>query len=65
MTTFAPVALSSIPIPGFANNVDVKGDYAYVAAGAAGLQAVDVSDPRAPVIIADLAIPLAMPMTSG
>lgn len=51
VTTFAPVALSSIPIPGYANNVDVGGNFAYVAAGAAGLQVVDVSDPRTPVIV--------------
>ena len=32
-------------MPGYANNVDVVGgDFAYVAAGAAGLQVVDVSD---------------------
>jgi hypothetical protein len=49
--TFAPAALASINIPGYANNVDVSGSYAYVAAGATGLQVVDVSNPRAPVIV--------------
>lgn len=47
VNTFTPQALSFLPIPGFANAVAVQGDHAYVAAGAAGLQIVDVSDPRA------------------
>jgi sugar lactone lactonase YvrE len=52
--TFAPTALSSVSIPGFANNVDVSGNFAYVAAGIAGLQIVDVTDRRAPHIVASL-----------
>lgn len=48
---FSPVALSFVSIPGYANNVDVAGDYAYVAAGATGLQVVDVSDGRLPHIV--------------
>ncbi len=48
---FSPVALSQITIPGYANNVDVADEYAYVAAGSAGLQVVDVTDPRLPRII--------------
>src|SRR6185436_12656351 len=51
---FAPVVLSAIDIPGYANNVDVSGDYAYVAAGAAGLQVVDISDRKHPAIVASL-----------
>ncbi|HYK03237.1 MAG TPA: Ig-like domain-containing protein [Thermoanaerobaculia bacterium] len=43
--TFTPRALASIGIPGYANNVEVNGSYAYVAAGSAGLQVVNVSDP--------------------
>ena len=49
--TFAPTALSFLPIPGFANSVDVNGNFAYIAAGAAGLQVVDVSDRTQPVIV--------------
>jgi len=49
--TFAPTSLSFVSIPGFANNVDVSGDYAYVAAGATGLQVVDVSNPNAPTLV--------------
>jgi len=50
VTTFAPTALTVINIPGTTNNVDVNGNFAYVAAGAAGLQVVDVSNHSAPVI---------------
>jgi hypothetical protein len=46
--TFAPQAISSISIPGFANAVAVDGGHAYVAAGVGGLQVVDVSDLFAP-----------------
>ncbi|MGH8103884.1 MAG: Ig-like domain-containing protein, partial [bacterium] len=52
--TFAPRALSFVSIPGFANNVDVSGDYAYVAAGATGLQVVDVSNRSNPRVVAAL-----------
>ena len=51
---FQPVALSSLVIPGYANNVDAAGDFAYVAAGNAGLQVVDVSDRAHPAIVASL-----------
>ena len=51
---FTPRALSAIDIPGYANDVVVNRDYAYVAAGAAGLITVDVSDRTAPVIINEL-----------
>ena len=51
---FQPVALSAISIPGYANNVDVSGDYAYIAAGAAGLQVVDVADRSNPSVVAAL-----------
>lgn len=50
--SFSPTAISYVSIPGFANNVDVKGNYAYVAAGATGLQVVDVSDRANPRIVA-------------
>ncbi len=52
--TFSPIALSSITIPGYANNVDVSGDYAYVAAGSKGLQIINVSNRATPVIIGSL-----------
>jgi hypothetical protein len=54
--SFAPTALSYQAIPGFANNVKPSGNYAYVAAGAAGLQVVDVSDRTKPAIVASLAL---------
>src|ERR1700688_4708941 len=52
---FSPTALSSLPIPGFANDVVVAGNYAYIAAGAAGLQVVDVSDLLHPFLAGSLA----------
>jgi hypothetical protein len=55
--TFAPMALSFVTMPGFANAVDVSGDTAYVAAGAAGLQVVDVGDRSQPAIVGSVPIP--------
>ena len=55
--SFTPVALSFISIPGFANSVDVNGNFAYVAAGSAGLQVVNVTDRSHPVIAGSLALP--------
>jgi hypothetical protein len=57
VSSFAPTALSFVSIPGFANNVDVSGNFAYVAAGSAGLQVVDVTDRRAPRIVGSLDTP--------
>lgn len=54
VATFAPSAWSYVQIPGYANNVDVAGNYAYVAAGATGLQIVDISDRYNPQIVASL-----------
>jgi len=50
--SFTPGPLSFVDIPGFANNVDVQGDYAYVAADSAGLQVVDISQRSNPRIVA-------------
>jgi protocatechuate 3,4-dioxygenase beta subunit len=52
--SFSPRALSFVSIPGFANNVDVAGPYAYVAAGSTGLQIVDVSNRAQPFVAASL-----------
>ena len=57
VTNFQPRSLSSIAIPGYANNVDVNNGYAYVAAGSAGLQIVNVSNPSAPVIVGAIDTP--------
>ena len=57
MRTFSPTRLGSIDIPGYANNVDVNGNFAYVAAGAAGLVVVDVADPATPQIVASFDTP--------
>lgn len=55
--TFAPTALEFVSIPGFANSVGVNGNFAFVAAGASGLQVVNVSNRNLPVIAASLALP--------
>lgn len=52
VSSFTPTALSFVAIPGFANNVDISGNYAYVAAGSAGLQVVDISNKRSPRVVA-------------
>lgn len=52
--TFSPTALSFVAVPGFANSVDVNGDFAYIAAGGEGLQVVSVADRTNPVIVAAL-----------
>lgn len=57
VSRFTPGVLSSVNIPGYANGVDVSGDYAFVAAGSAGLQVVDVSDRSAPHVVASLDTP--------
>jgi hypothetical protein len=56
---FTPVGLSFLPIPtdGYANNVDVNGNYAYVAAGAAGLHIVDISNRSNPRILSSVDTP--------
>jgi hypothetical protein len=54
VVTFSPTPLSFVSIPGYANNVAVNGNYAYVAAGAAGLQVVNVTDRNHPNIAASL-----------
>ena len=56
--SFTPTALSFVNIPGFANSVDVAGDVAYVAAGSAGLQVIDVSDRANPRLMASAALAL-------
>jgi len=55
VSNFTPADLSFVSIPGFANAVAVSGDYAYVAAGASGLQVVSLSSDRtSPVVSGSL-----------
>ncbi len=51
VTTFVPGPVSVVNIPGYANNVDVQGDFAFVAAGSAGLVVVDVTDVASPAVV--------------
>jgi hypothetical protein len=55
--TFSPTALAYLPLYGFLNAVEVAGNYAYIAAGAAGLDVVDVSSLVAPRLVAYLLTP--------
>lgn len=57
VTTFNPSAVSSLTLPGQALNVDVKGNFAYVAAGTAGLQIVDVTNRAAPIVVGSFDTP--------
>jgi hypothetical protein len=55
--SFSPTAVSFVAVPGFANSVDVSGDFAFVAAGGSGLQVVNVSFDRThPTVVSSLAI---------
>jgi len=54
VTQITPTPLGSVAIPGYANNVDIAGDFAYVAAGSAGLVVVYVNDRTAPTVLATL-----------
>lgn len=57
VTNFTPADLSFVSVPGFANAVAVAGDYAYIAAGASGLQVVGLSSDRThPVVVSSLAL---------
>jgi hypothetical protein len=54
--SFDPGPASFVAIPGYANDVAVFGDYAFVAAGSAGLQIVALGDRTAPRILTSLAL---------
>jgi hypothetical protein len=49
--SFSPTPLSFVSVPGFANNVDVTGDFAFVASGATGIQVVNVTNRSNPSIV--------------
>jgi hypothetical protein len=57
VTNFTPLALSFVSVSGFANNVDVNGNFAYVAAGSAGLHVVNVSNRAAPFVVSTIDTP--------
>jgi hypothetical protein len=54
VSSYTPVGLSKISIPGYPNSVAVQGAYAYIASGAAGLLVVDVSNYKAPRVVGSL-----------
>src|SRR6185369_16838006 len=43
VSNYAPISISELPLPGYANSVAVQGSYAYIAGGSAGLVIIDVS----------------------
>lgn len=47
-----PVSIGYVETPDYAENVLVKGDYAYVADRESGVQIIDVSRPRSPQVVA-------------
>jgi hypothetical protein len=47
----SPSLVGSLETPGLADDVDIQGDYAYVADGLAGMHVVDIGDPAAPTIV--------------
>jgi hypothetical protein len=49
--------VSSVTLSGYGNAVRARGRYAYIAAGAGGLQVVDVDDADAPVVVTTLPLP--------
>jgi hypothetical protein len=53
---FAISPAGSYNTPGFASNVAVAGDHAYVADGTSGLQVIDISDPTAPTLAGSLPV---------
>ena len=54
---FSPQALSFVAIPGYANDVAVTADHAWIAAGSRGLQVVSLStDRRTPSVLASLTL---------
>ncbi|MGB0386792.1 MAG: choice-of-anchor D domain-containing protein [Ardenticatenaceae bacterium] len=55
--SFAPTRVTYLNIPGYARNVDVSGNFAYVAADTSGLHVVDVSNRSAPVIVGTVNTP--------
>jgi hypothetical protein len=53
--SFSPRPLGFVDLPGFGNGVAAGGPFAYVAAGAAGLQVIDMAFPASPAVVGGLA----------
>lgn len=45
--------LSTCQLPGYAEDIDISGNYAYIANGQAGLQIIDISDPESTVLVGE------------
>jgi hypothetical protein len=57
VSSFTPRAMGGIFIPGFAHNVDVAGNYAYIAAGSFGLRIIDITVRTLPSYVSELDTP--------
>ncbi len=54
--SYTPAPVSVIDLPTFGNNVDIDGDYAFVAGGQGGLYVIDTADKTVPFIAATLGL---------
>lgn len=52
----AAAEVAHLPLPGYTHDVDIEGNYAYVACGPAGLQIVDISNQTNPVLHSSLIV---------
>lgn len=53
----APLSVKFFSLPEVANDIDIVGNYAYVAASGAGLYILDVQDPVTPSLVSSLLLP--------
>jgi hypothetical protein len=55
-----PIVLAEVPVNGYVTDLEVDGDYAYIAIATSPtsiLRVFDISDPAAPVAVADMPLP--------
>lgn len=45
--------LSTCPLPGYAEDIEITGNYAYIANGQAGLQIIDIANPESTYIVGE------------
>ncbi|MCI0479456.1 Ig-like domain-containing protein, partial [Candidatus Uhrbacteria bacterium] len=57
VASFTPQQIGRLDLPFFGNDLDVDGDYLFVAAATAGLAVIDVSDKTQPTLVATLGLP--------
>lgn len=52
-----PIEVSRIPLEGLAQDIRVRGNHAYIAAGSAGLHIIDISNPQSPSLASIASVP--------